>query len=259
MDYQLRDRTAFITGGSKGIGRATADLLCAEGVRVAIADIEPPVSEPSYHSALTFILADLATAKGVDEAIQQVLKTFHGPPAFLVNNVGSASPVPFEALSDEGWQNCFELNFMSHVRVTRQLIGRMAERGGASIVNLSSDLAKQPEPMPIDYGSMKAALLYFTKALASQYSPAVRVNAICPGPVWTDLWTKPGGVVSNLKKTYSLDADQALEKYLKERQLKLGLGKPENIASIIAFLLSPQASWITGAVLDAGGTIRGIF
>jgi NAD(P)-dependent dehydrogenase (short-subunit alcohol dehydrogenase family) len=73
------------------------------------------------------------------------------------------------------------------------------------------------------------------------------------------LWTKPGGVVSNLQKTYGLGPDEALEKYLKERQLKLGLGKPEDIASIIAFLLSPQASWISGAVLDAGGTIRGIF
>jgi NAD(P)-dependent dehydrogenase (short-subunit alcohol dehydrogenase family) len=258
MDYQLQGRTAFISGGSRGIGRAAAELLCAEGVSVAIADLDPPIFEEASHTTATFIRADLTQADEIDRVVQHVTAAFGGPPDFLVNNVGAASPAPFELLADDGWQRCFQLNLMSHVRITRGLIGRMAERTG-SIVNISSDLAKQPEPMPIDYGCMKAALLYLTKALALQYSPAVRVNAICPGPVWTDLWTKPGGVVSNLQKTYGLGPDEALEKYLKERQLKLGLGKPEDIASIIAFLLSPQASWISGAVLDAGGTIRGIF
>jgi NAD(P)-dependent dehydrogenase (short-subunit alcohol dehydrogenase family) len=76
--------------------------------------------------------------------------------------------------------------------------------------------------------------------------------------VWTDLWSKPDGVVSNLEKTYGLPADAVLERYLQDRQLKLGLGKPEDIAALALFLISPLARWITGAAVDAGGTIRGL-
>src|SRR5260370_4819589 len=130
MDYQLQGRTAFISGGSRGIGRAAAELLCAEGVRVAIADLDPPLFKESSQTTATFIRADLTQADEIERVVQHVTAAFDDPPDFLVNNVGAASPAPFESLSEYGLQRCFQLNLMSHVRITRGLIGRIAERTG---------------------------------------------------------------------------------------------------------------------------------
>jgi NAD(P)-dependent dehydrogenase (short-subunit alcohol dehydrogenase family) len=135
----------------------------------------------------------------------------------------------------------------------------MAKRGGAAVVNISSDLAKQPESVPVDYGSMKAAIQYLTKALSQEFAPAVRVNAVLPGPVWTGLWSRPGGVVDKLAELYRVSRDEALERYLRDRQLTMGLAEAEDVASIVAYLVSPLACRINGSSFDVGGTVRGLF
>jgi NAD(P)-dependent dehydrogenase (short-subunit alcohol dehydrogenase family) len=164
----------------------------------------------------------------------------------------------FEELSDERWRQSFEVNLMGCIRTCRTLLPKMAELGGASIVNTASDLAKQPEPTMMDYGTCKAGLLYFTKALAVQYAPRVRVNAVLPGPIWTQMWTRPGGIVDPLVESYGVDKDAALKRFLEDRYMPLGIGQPEDVAQAIAFLASPLAKYITGAGLDIGGTLRGL-
>jgi NAD(P)-dependent dehydrogenase (short-subunit alcohol dehydrogenase family) len=134
----------------------------------------------------------------------------------------------------------------------------MAELGGASVVNTGSDLAKQPEPTLMDYGTCKAGLLYFSKALALQYAPRVRVNTVLPGPIWTQMWSRPGGIVDQLVGSYGVDKDTALKRFLADRHMPLGIGQPEDVAQAIAFLASPLAKYITGAALDIGGTLRGL-
>lgn len=147
---------------------------------------------------------------------------------------------------------------MGCVRTCRTLLPNMAALGSASVVNIASDLAKQPEPGLMAYGACKAALLHVTKNLAKEYAPKIRVNAVSPGPVWTRLWTRPGGIVDQLVAHYGVDKDAALKRFLEERSMPLGIGQPEDVAHAAVFLVSPLAKFITGANLDVGGTLRGL-
>lgn len=264
MDSRLTGSTAYVTGGAQGIGAAVVQRLVSEGVRVAVSDRDEEAlmahrdewTDGGHEPVL--IVADLGTADGAVRAAEQAVDRLGECPNLLVNNVGVAMSTPFSELTDDGWQACFELNFMSHVRACRVLLPRMREKPGAAVVNVASDLAKQPEPVPVDYGSMKTALLYLSKALAIEHAPQVRINAVLPGPVWTGLWSRPGGVVDRLADIYGTDRDEALKIYLKERQMPLGIADPDDVATMVTYLLSPLASHVNGSAFDIGGTIRGL-
>jgi NAD(P)-dependent dehydrogenase (short-subunit alcohol dehydrogenase family) len=264
MDLELAGKRAYITGGAQGIGAAIATRLAAEGVRVAVADMagdELRTHSEEWQSQAgepVLIESDLSTAAGVAQATQAAVDGLGGYPDILINNVGVAISRNFTDIDDEAWTSTFELNFMSYVRTSRILVPKMAEAGNAAVVNLSSDLAKQPETVPVDYGSMKAAILYLTKALALEFAPAVRVNTVLPGPVWTGLWSRPGGVVDRLAELYGVGREEALDQYLKDRQLTMGIADPEDIASMVAFLVSPMARRINGSAFDVGGTLRSL-
>ena len=258
MDYRIKGKCGFVTAGAHGIGEATADLLTQEGVHVIVADRDGAALQEKAHRWSGAVAADLATAEGVEHATSYVLATFGRAPDILVNNLGLGNSGSFEELSDERWAKSFEINLMGCIRNCRTLVPKMAEIGGASVVNTCSDLAKQPEPTLMDYGTCKAGLLYFSKALAVQYAPHVRVNAVLPGPIWTQMWTRPGGIVDQLVASYGVDKEAALERFLKERYMPLGIGQPEDVAQAIVFLASPLAKYITGAALDIGGTLRGL-
>ena len=259
MDYRIKGKLAFVSAGAHGIGQAVADLLTQEGAAVVVADQdEAALQENGRRWAGTF-RADLATAEGVDQAVSHVLRTFGQAPDILINNLGVGESSSFEEISDERWARSFQINLMGCVRTCRALIPRMAAQGLAAVVNTGSDLAKQPEPTLMDYGVCKAGLLYLTKALAKQYAPRVRVNSVLPGPIWTRMWTRPGGIVDQLVRHYGVDdRDTAVKRFLEDRQLPMGIGQPEDVAHAVVFLASPLAKFITGASLDIGGTTRGL-
>ncbi len=259
MDYQLNGTLAFVAAGAHGIGRATADLLAAEGAEVIVADRDHDALRANGSRWRGACAADLATAEGVDLAVDYVLRTFGRPPDILINNLGVGDSTPFPDITDERWMASFNVNLMGTVRLCRALVPRMATLPSASVVNTGSDLAKQPEPGFIDYGSFKAALLYLTKALARQYAPTVRINTVLPGPIWSRMWTRQGGIVDQLLEHYGTsDRDEAVSRFLKDRQMPMGIGTPEDVAHAAVFLASPLAKFITGAGLDIGGTIRGL-
>lgn len=258
MDYQLSGQTACVFAGAHGIGAAIADLLTEEGATVVVADHDGEMLAAQAGRWRGRVTADLATADGVGRAVAAVIETFGHAPDILINNLGVGNASPFEDIGDEAWSASFQVNLMGAVRASRALIPLMAARGRGAVVNTGSDLAKQPEPAFMDYGAFKAALLYLTKALARQYAPAVRVNAVLPGPIWSRMWTRPGGLVDQITAHYGLDRDAALARFLHDRQMPMGIGQPEDVAQAAVFLASPRARFISGAGLDIGGTIRGL-
>jgi NAD(P)-dependent dehydrogenase (short-subunit alcohol dehydrogenase family) len=258
VDYQLRGKTAYVSAGAHGIGEAVADLLTAEGALVVVSDHDGDALHEKAHRWRGTIAADLASAHGIERAVEYVLATFGNAPDILVNNLGVGDSTPFEEITDERWAASIEVNLMGTVRTCRALLPRMAARGSGAVVNTGSDLAKQPEPGFIDYGACKAALLYLTKALAKQYAPTVRVNTVLPGPIWSRMWTRPGGIVDQLVAHYGTDRDSAVQRFLQDRQMPMGIGQPQDVAHAVVFLASPLARFITGAAVDIGGTIRGL-
>jgi NAD(P)-dependent dehydrogenase (short-subunit alcohol dehydrogenase family) len=151
--------------------------------------------------------------------VSYALKTFGRAPDILINNLGVSDASQFEDIADQRWAKSFEVNLMGRVRTCRALMPAMAKMGSASAVNTGSDLAKQPEPALMDYGVCKAGLLYLTKALARQYAPEVRVNAVLPGPVWTQMWTRPGGIVDQVLAQYGVeDRAAAVKRFLEDRR-----------------------------------------
>jgi NAD(P)-dependent dehydrogenase (short-subunit alcohol dehydrogenase family) len=258
VDYQLRGKRAYVSAGAHGIGEAIADLLTQEGAEVIVADVDAETLGQKAKKWRGTIAADLATLDGVEQAAAYAVDQFGGAPDILINNLGVGDSTPFEQITDEKWAKSIEVNLMGTVRTCRALVPKMAARGGGAVVNTGSDLAKQPEPGFVDYGSCKAALLYLTKALAKQYAPAVRVNTVLPGPIWSRMWTRPGGIVDQLVQHYGLDRDASVKRFLEDRQMPMGIGNPEDVAHAVVFLASPLAKFITGAGLDIGGTIRGL-
>jgi NAD(P)-dependent dehydrogenase (short-subunit alcohol dehydrogenase family) len=258
VDYQLRGKSAYVSAGAHGIGEAIADLLTQEGAKVIVADHDAEVLRDKARKWHGTVAADLATGPGVEQAVAYATEKLGGAPDILINNLGVGDSTPFEDISDDRWAKSIEVNLMGTVRTCRALVPKMAARGSGSVVNTGSDLAKQPEPGFIDYGACKAAMLYLTKALAKQYAPIVRVNTVLPGPIWSRMWTREGGIVDQLVQHYGVDRDAAVKKFLEDRQMPMGIGSPDDVAHAVVFLASPLAKFITGAGLDIGGTIRGL-
>ena len=258
MDYQLKGQLAYVSAGAHGIGEAIADLLTQEGASVIVADQDEAVLKEKAGKWRGTVAANLATGDGVQKAVDYALKTFGRAPDILINNLGVGNSTPFEDIGDEQWAKSIDVNLMGTVRTCRALVPKMAARGSGAVVNTGSDLAKQPEPGFMDYGACKAAMLYLTKALAKQYAPTVRVNTVLPGPIWSRMWTREGGIVDQLVQHYGLDREASVKRFLADRQMPMGIGNPEDVAHAVVFLASPLAKFITGAGLDIGGTIRGL-
>ncbi|MGH3190964.1 MAG: SDR family NAD(P)-dependent oxidoreductase [Streptosporangiaceae bacterium] len=266
MDLGLAGRIALITGAASGIGQAAAAALAAEGARVVLVDADKDGLAAAAKllpggAAPVVIAADLSTAAGVELAMTDALARTGGVVDILVSNAGQCRWRTLDELTDADWQATMDVNFYPAVRTARYLLPGMTGRRRGAVVITASDLAKQPEASPADYQASKVALLGFAKSLALAAAPHVRVNAVAPGPVWTGLWSRPGGIAANLAAQYGLPPAEAVERELSRRQLPLGrIGRPEEIADVICFLASDRASFVTGATWDVGGgSIRGLF
>jgi NAD(P)-dependent dehydrogenase (short-subunit alcohol dehydrogenase family) len=265
MDLDLKGRTAYVTGAAGGIGRAVVERFVAEGVDVFAVDIdsvamEAYVAQDELPGVRTFG-TDLSTMDGCSGAVDAAVEHFGGPPQILVNGAGIGRMLPFEELSDEDFHRTFELNFFAVMRTCRRMLPMMRDAGGGCVVNVTSDLASQPETVFVDYQASKAAVVNLSKALARTYAPTVRVNDVSPGPIWTPLWFRPGGYLETVEKNYGRSGDDAIAALVEDREIPLGrLGDPAEVAAAVAFLASPLSGYTTGSTLGVnGGTIRSAF
>ncbi len=252
MDLGLRDSVCVVTGSTGGIGLETARLLAAEGARVVTSgrrDDAPGVGEALH------VAADLATP-GEPERLVRQAESQLGRVDCLVNNVGLAVQRSFVEVTDEEWNEVWQLNVMSYVRTIRAVVPGMKERQGGVIVNVSSTAGKRPSMSMPDYSVTKAAVLSLSRLIADIYAKdGIRSNAVTPGPTATEAWLGEGGLADQQAARSGKTRDEVLAAVGAGRPLGR-LAEPEEIASVIAFLCSPRAAYVTGAAWSAdGGTV----
>ena len=256
MDLGLRDRVCVVTGSTAGIGLETARLLAAEGARVVVTgrDSERVEEARQDAGAELGVVADLAEPAAAAELIAAAGEL--GAVDGLVNNVGIAYQTGFDELSDEQWDEMWQLNVMSAVRTIRAALPPMLARGSGSIVNVSSTAGKRPSTGMPNYSVTKAALLSVSRLVADLYAKkGIRCNAVTPGPTATGAWLDEGGLADQQARRSGTSREAVLESVGAGRPLGR-LAEPGEIASVIAFLCSDRASYVTGAAWSAdGGTV----
>jgi len=270
MELGLSSRIAIVTGASAGIGRAIALRLAREGASLAISARgeerlrEAGAEIQSIGANVEAIPADVATAEGCRSVVEGALRRF-GRVDILVNNAGGGGGPPgFLALTDEDWQHAFDLNLMSAVRCSRSAIPHMQSQGSGRIVNISSTSAIEPDVVVCHYNAAKAGLVNLTKTLANSYAAGgILVNCICPGLTRTPAVEDAARqrLAESGEPTESLSGEELVRAYFGPRRpIPVGrIGEPEDIAGIVAFLCSEQASWITGTCINVdGGWVKGI-
>jgi NAD(P)-dependent dehydrogenase (short-subunit alcohol dehydrogenase family) len=257
MNLELKDKISVVTGASKGIGLAVTRALVAEGARV-VAGARSVESLRGLERVIPVSL-DLSSQDGPARLIQRAIDE-HGRVDVLVNNVGAVRLrlQGFLGTSDEEFEWAMQMNFFSALRATRAALAPMLEQRAGAIVNVASVNAFfQPDAGTIDYGAAKAALVNLTKTLSQEFGPAgIRINAVSPGPVSTDLWLGKDGVADTVAKATGVDAETA------RKNVVASIGgfatgrftTPEEVASLVVFLASQCAGNITGAnyVIDGG-------
>jgi NAD(P)-dependent dehydrogenase (short-subunit alcohol dehydrogenase family) len=263
MDLRLSGHVAVVTGASKGIGLAITRTLLEEGAKVVAASRKSgPELDALAGPNLVHVAVDLMDPDAPAQVIAHAVEVFGGLD-ILVNNAGG--PPPGDALprgsfldaADDEWRAMFEFNLFSPVRAIRAAIPRLLERGGGSIVNVSSGLARQPSPINVDYGAAKAGLSNLTKVLSGEFGPrGIRVNTVSPGVVRTPWWTDEGGVADKIAAQAGTSRDNVLDSVVPD-MLNLSTGRfvePQEIADAVVLLASPRSGSTTGAefVIDGG-------
>ncbi len=244
---EFAGRRALVTGGSRGIGAAVAQLLLAGGAQVVTSARTKTDDTPG---SSTFIPADIRTADGARRLVEQSLETLGGLD-ILINNAGATRVYPgATAIPEQEWQDSLDVNFLSAVWVTNAAAEALKASSSGSIINILSTSAFTAEPIALHYATAKAALLAYTKGMAQEFAPhEVRVNAVTPGAVVT-----PGGteVLQSIADAMGAPLDALTAGIPLGRR-----GDGRDIAEIVAFLSSDRGQWITGANFMVTGGANG--
>jgi len=252
MNLQLADKIAIVTGSSKGLGFATARALVEEGCRVTVcARGEAQLSEAAAElrrlagrdDRVVSVAADLVTAEGVEAVVGRTVEAFGGLDV-LVNNVGAARGAGIADTSDAEWHEAFDQTLFPAVRASRLAVPLLRSRGGGAIVMIASIWGRESGGR-MTYNAVKAAEISLAKAMAQQLArDNIRVNSVAPGSIRFS-----GGSWDRRVQ----EDPEGMRDFVK-RELPFGrFGRPEEVGAVVAFLVSPRASWISGASVPVDG------
>ncbi len=249
----MRGKAAVVTGGSSGIGFAVARRFLREGVNVLVVDIRDDAAEhlrvvgQKAGARLLFRQGDVRELPRMREAADAARREFGRLDAW-VNNAGWDRIAPFLSSGPQDWEKVVGINLMGTVHGTRAALEIMADRGeGGAIVNVASDAGRVGSSGEAVYSAAKGGVIAFTKAIARETAQSgIRVNCVCPGPTDTPL----------LAENFGSPAGEKIIEAIKRGIPFRRLGTPEEVASAIFFLASPDASYITGQVLSVHGGLN---
>jgi len=245
MLLNLSNKTALITGSTRGIGRAIAEEFAQHKAKLIITGrVEEKAKEVAFqlsekYGVKTFgVGLDLANPESVERAFQEIHKIFEGVD-ILVNNAGITKDTLFLRMKLQDWEEVLKVNLTGTFLVTKQVIRYMTKKRWGRIINITSVVGFTGNVGQVNYSTTKAGLIGFTKSLAKELAPRnVLVNAVAPGFIETDM-------------------TEVLKEEIKEqykKQIPLGrFGKPEEVARVVLFLASPMADYITGEVIHVNG------
>ncbi|HEX7037373.1 MAG TPA: SDR family oxidoreductase, partial [Pseudomonadales bacterium] len=257
MDTSLTGRTALITGGSLGLGRATAEAFYRAGARVAIlARREGPLAEAERAiaalpapdgAAIAGFCCDVSDPAQIEVAVANVRERF-GPVDILVNNAGQSAAAPFESITDEAWQADLDLKLFAAIRLTRAVWPEMKARRSGRVINLLNVYAKTPDAGTAPTSVSRAAGMALTKVLANEGAPHnILVNALLIGFVKSD----------QIRRRYeAAERTESFDEFFAKAgaRLPMGrLGEPEEVANLILFLASDAGSYVTGCAINMDG------
>jgi len=257
----LSGLVAVVTGAAQGLGLAISERLARDGATVVMADVQQEKAETeasrlredglNVHAALL----DVADSDGV-RAFFDTVADQHGRLDILVNNAGVGQTVtPTVELSDEEWHRVLDVTLTGTFSCCRAGGAIMEQQESGAIVNISSINGQNPAALVAAYNVAKAGVIMLTRTLALELAAyGVRVNAVCPGPVYTDF---NKSVMDQRRQSLEITLDEMVDRIRKA--VPLGRwGKPEDIAHAVAFLCNPATSWVTGEVLRVSGGLEGV-
>jgi 3-oxoacyl-[acyl-carrier protein] reductase len=256
MDFELRDRVALVTGGSRGIGKAIALTLAEQGVNIALCGrtletLEQTATDIRAHGVQAWpIQADVSRLEDIQNFVSKATGVSDGRVDILVNNAVTSLSAPFDEQTDDNWRYHIDVKLMAYIRCAREVLPFMKERGWGRIVNIGGMTARITAPLRVTNGIVNAGVANFTKQFSSHVAPHnITVNCVHPGTTATER------MMSNFERR-ARDAGVGIAEIEKESITEIPLGRliqPEDLASAALFFCSPMADIITGQVIAVDG------